>query len=82
MPAVDALVAETAVNLRFHHAMSSKAKLRTYAGFLYQAGSWRGPAQGRGSARMLAAAGRGQHRSVKLLNLLPCGLIPSLALHR
>ena len=35
--ALDALVAETAVNLRFHHAMSSKAKLRTYASFLYQA---------------------------------------------
>src|ERR1700745_2865364 len=38
--ALDALVAETAVNLRFHHAMSSKAKLRTFASFLYQAGSW------------------------------------------
>jgi hypothetical protein len=36
-------VAETAVNLRFHHAMSSKAKLRIYASFLYQAGSWRRP---------------------------------------
>ena len=41
--ALDALVAETAVNLRFHHAMSSKAKLRTYASFLYQAGSWSRP---------------------------------------
>ena len=41
--ALDALVAETAVNLRFHHAMSSKAKLRTYASFLYQAGSWGRP---------------------------------------
>jgi hypothetical protein len=41
--ALDALVAEAAVNLRFHHAMSSKAKLRTYASFLYQAGSWRRP---------------------------------------
>ena len=41
--ALDALVAETAVNLRFHHAMSSKAKLRTYASFLYQARSWRRP---------------------------------------
>jgi hypothetical protein len=41
--ALDALVASTAVNLRFHHAMSSKAKLRTYASFLYQAGSWRRP---------------------------------------
>jgi hypothetical protein len=38
--ALDALVAETAVNLRFHHAMSSQAKLRTYASFMYQAGSW------------------------------------------
>ena len=41
--ALDALVAEAAVNLRFHHAMSSKAKLRTYASFLYQAGSWKRP---------------------------------------
>ena len=41
--ALDALAAETAVNLRFYHAMSSKAKLRTYVSFLYQAGSWRRP---------------------------------------
>ena len=41
--ALDALVAEAAVNLRFHHAMSSEPKLRTYASFLYQAGSWRRP---------------------------------------
>jgi hypothetical protein len=36
-------VAESAVNLRLHHAMSSEAKLRTYASFLYQAGSWKQP---------------------------------------
>ena len=36
-------MAETAVNLRFYHAMSSKPKLRTYVSFLYQAGSWRRP---------------------------------------
>jgi DDE family transposase len=41
--ALDALVAETAVNLRFYHAMSSKPKLRTYVSFPYQAGSWRRP---------------------------------------
>jgi len=41
--ALDALVAEAAVNLRLHHAMSSEPKLRTYASFLYQAGSWRRP---------------------------------------
>jgi hypothetical protein len=41
--ALDALVAETAVNLRFYHAMSSKPKLRTYVSFMHQAGSWRGP---------------------------------------
>src|SRR5262249_11168910 len=29
--ALDAIVAEVAVNLRFHHAMSSKARLRTFA---------------------------------------------------
>jgi hypothetical protein len=40
---LDALVAETADNLRFHHAMSSQTKLRTYASFTYQAGSWRRP---------------------------------------
>ena len=40
---LDALVAETADNLRFHHAMSSEAKLRTYASFMYQAGSWKRP---------------------------------------
>jgi hypothetical protein len=41
--ALDALVAETAVNLRCHHAMSSKAKLRTFASFMYQANSWKRP---------------------------------------
>jgi hypothetical protein len=40
---LDALVAETADNLRFHHAMSRKVKLRTFAGFTYQATSWRQP---------------------------------------
>ena len=41
--ALDALVAETAVNLRFHHAMSSKPKLRTFVSFMYRAGSWNRP---------------------------------------
>jgi hypothetical protein len=40
---LDALVAETADNLRFHHAGSSAPKLRTYASFTYQAGSWKRP---------------------------------------
>jgi Transposase DDE domain group 1 len=40
---LDALVAETADNLRFHHATSSEPKLRTYASFTYQAGSWTRP---------------------------------------
>jgi hypothetical protein len=39
--ALDALVAEAAINLRFHHAMSSKPKLRTFASFMYRAGSWK-----------------------------------------
>jgi Transposase DDE domain group 1 len=39
-PALDALMAETADNLRFDHARSNQTKLRTYAGFFYQAGSW------------------------------------------
>jgi hypothetical protein len=30
-------------NLRFHHAMSRKAKLRTFASFVYQATSWKRP---------------------------------------
>jgi hypothetical protein len=41
--ALDALVAEIADNLRFHHAMSRKAKLRTFASFMYQATSWNQP---------------------------------------
>jgi hypothetical protein len=41
--ALDALVAEIADDLRFHHAMSRKAKLRTFASFMYQATSWRQP---------------------------------------
>jgi hypothetical protein len=40
---LDVMVAETADNLRFHHAKSSKTKLRTYASFTYQAGSWSRP---------------------------------------
>jgi hypothetical protein len=40
---LDALVAEAADNLRFHHAMSSKAKLRTFASFMYRASSWKRP---------------------------------------
>ena len=41
--ALDALVAEAADNLRFHHATSSKAKLRTFASFMYKASSWKQP---------------------------------------
>jgi hypothetical protein len=41
--ALDALVAETADNLRFHHASSSEEKLRTYTSFMYQASSWTRP---------------------------------------
>jgi hypothetical protein len=41
--ALDAQVPETADNLRFHHAKSSQTKLRTYARFMYQAGSWDRP---------------------------------------
>src|SRR5208283_894654 len=37
---LDALAAEVADNLRFHHARSSAPKLRTYASFTYRAGSW------------------------------------------
>jgi Transposase DDE domain group 1 len=41
--ALDALVAEVADNLRFHHAKSSKEKLRTFVSFMYQASSWKRP---------------------------------------
>jgi hypothetical protein len=41
--ALDALVAETADNLRFHHAITSEAKLRTFASFTYKASSWKRP---------------------------------------
>ncbi len=38
---LDALVAKTADNLRFHHAKSRQEKVRTYASFTYKAGSWK-----------------------------------------
>ena len=41
--ALDARLAETAIYLRLHHARSRKPKLRTYASFMYQAGSWSRP---------------------------------------
>jgi hypothetical protein len=41
--ALDALTAEAATYLRFHHAMSSKPKLRSFVSFMYQAGSWKRP---------------------------------------
>jgi hypothetical protein len=40
---LDALVAKTADNLRFHHAKSSEPKVRTWTSFTYQAGSWTRP---------------------------------------
>jgi Transposase DDE domain group 1 len=40
---LDALAAATADNLRFHHAKSRQSKLRTFASFTYQAGSWKRP---------------------------------------
>ena len=42
-PVLDVLVAEAATYLRFHHALSRKTKLRTFASFMYQAGSWKRP---------------------------------------
>src|SRR5262245_4460874 len=38
---LDAIVAKAADNLRFHHARSCQAKVRTYVNFTYQASSWR-----------------------------------------
>jgi hypothetical protein len=41
--ALDALVVESADNLRFRHAASRETKLRTYSSFMYQASSWPRP---------------------------------------
>jgi len=41
--ALDAIVAKTADNLRFHHAQSRHEKVRTFASFTYQASSWKRP---------------------------------------
>jgi hypothetical protein len=41
--ALDAYVADAADNLRFHHALSHEAKLRTHESFMYQATSWDRP---------------------------------------
>src|SRR6202048_1199244 len=40
---LDALVAQTADNLRFRHALSRKEKLRTFTSVMYQANSWKRP---------------------------------------
>jgi Transposase DDE domain group 1 len=40
---LDAIVAKTADNLRFHHAKSRQPKLRTYVSFTYQASTWKRP---------------------------------------
>jgi hypothetical protein len=40
---LDALVAKTADNLRFRHALSRREKLRTFTSFMYQASSWKRP---------------------------------------
>ena len=40
---LDAIVAKTADNLRFHHAKSRQAKVRTHVSFTYQASSWKRP---------------------------------------
>jgi Transposase DDE domain group 1 len=40
---LDAMVAKTADNLRFHHARSRQEKVRTYTSFTYQASSWKRP---------------------------------------
>jgi len=60
--ALDAFVAEAADNLLFHHAMSSKAKLRTFACFTLPGRQLETSAQSGGAARMLAAACRRRDR--------------------
>jgi hypothetical protein len=43
LPRCASVVAEIADNLRFHQAVSRKAKLRTFASFMYHATSWKRP---------------------------------------
>ena len=40
---LNAIVAKTADNLRFHHAKSRQEKVRTYTSFNYQASTWKRP---------------------------------------
>jgi hypothetical protein len=58
--ALDALVAETADNLRFHHAKRNQAKLHLYE--LHVPGELDAAAQSGGATGMLVAAGRGRRR--------------------
>src|SRR5260370_16871669 len=72
--ALDALVAEAATYLRFHHALSRKTKLRTFASFMYQAGSWKRPRKvvGRLECSLQPVAGEtGRRQPLHLRNLLP-----------
>jgi len=76
--ALDAAMAEATDNLRFCHAMSRKAKLRTFVSFAYKAGSWKQPRKvvGRLECSLQPVAGetgmRPLFRAVAL-GLLPCG---------
>jgi len=54
--ALDALVADIATHLRFHHALSRKPKLRTFASFMLSGRKLEPAAQGDGTAGMLVAA--------------------------
>ena len=60
---LDALVAKTADNLRFHHAKSRQPKVRTYTSFTYQAGSWTRPRKVVRAAGVFVAAGCRRDRS-------------------
>jgi hypothetical protein len=55
---LDALMAETADNLRFHHAESNQAKLRTSAELLLPGGQLESSAQGSSATGVFVAAGR------------------------
>ena len=58
--ALDALVVEAADNLRSHHAMSSKAKLRSFV--IYKANSWKRPRKVVARLECSLQPGRGRDR--------------------
>ena len=68
---LDAIVAKTADNLRFHHAKSRQAKMRTYTSFTYQASSWKRPRNS--ESGLLPRKGMGNASRSRKSRLKMCG---------